>query len=102
MDKLEQEFDRAMEDVYRRAKSEAGYTASIFHNMLDRQGGLITAKQLINEKKESQGYAELYLRKRLDLTVEAVVVENPKWHALFLPEEIDKARKRLAKYGYVV
>jgi hypothetical protein len=35
----------------------------------------------------------------LDLTVEAVVVEEPKWHSLFSKEELAKARKRFADYG---
>jgi len=98
--KVELEFDREMENVYKRAKLEAGYTASVFHQMLIRNGGLATAKQLINEVRESQGYSELYLRGRLDLTVEAVLVDNPKWHPLFSPDELEKARKRLVKYGY--
>ena len=42
----------------------------------------------------------LHLRARLDLTVEAVVVENKKWHELFEPEELERARRRLVAYGY--
>jgi hypothetical protein len=45
-------------------------------------------------------YTALQQRKRLDLTVEAVVVENRQWRALFLPEELENAEKRLIKYGY--
>lgn len=94
------QFDNAMFDIYRRAKSEAGYTANIFLEMLNRNGGLPTAKYLINAPKPSDGYTNLYERKRLDLTVEAVVVENTRWHPLFTPEEIEKAKKRLSAYGY--
>jgi hypothetical protein len=98
--KLLAEFDRAMEDIYIRAKDEAGYTASIFHRMLSIHGGLATAKQLINDSTPSQGYTNLWERRRLDLTVEAVVHDNPRWHGLFTVEELAKARKRLADYGY--
>jgi hypothetical protein len=100
MKDLEKQFDEAMLAIYKRAKTEAKYNATIFHNMLSERGGLMTAKYLINASKESDGYTALYLRKRLDLTVEAEVVENIKWHSLFEPEELAKARKRLVAFGY--
>lgn len=100
MNDLEKQFDQAMFNIYQTAKSEAGYTANLFLGMLQRHGGLITAKQLINSPKPSDGYTALYERGRLDLTVEALVVEHSQWHALFTPEEIDKAAKRLREYRY--
>jgi len=100
MEKLKAEFQEAMFNIYRVAKDEAKYPANVFLKMLTDRGGLDTAKYLINAPKESDGYTALYERGRLDLTVEAVVVENKKWHVLFVPEEIEKARKRLIRYGY--
>jgi len=98
--KLEAEFDAAMMEIYIRAKAEAGYTASIFHRMLVQQRGLATAKQLINDPNISQGYTALWERGRLDLTVEAIVTDNPKWHTLFTVEELSRARQRLTRYDY--
>lgn len=98
--KLLAEFDREMENIYVRAKEEAGYTASIFHRMLTEKGGLATARQLINDATVSQGYTSLWERGRLDLSVEAVVIDNPKWHRLFTAEELARARKRLGDYRY--
>jgi hypothetical protein len=100
MQTLSKQFDVAMFDIYQRAKSEAGYNAIIFLGMLNDRGGLSTAKCLINSSKKSDGYTNLYERGRLDLTVEAMVVENTKWHALFAVEEVEKARARLRKYDY--
>jgi hypothetical protein len=97
---LSKHFDGAMFEIYQRAKSEAGYTATIFFNMVSDRGGLDTAKYLINSPKESDGYTALYERGRLDLTVEAMVIENKRWHELFTDEELGKARLRLKKYGY--
>lgn len=37
-------FEGAMFDIYRRAKAEAGYNATIFLKMISDQGGLATAK----------------------------------------------------------
>jgi hypothetical protein len=96
----EKAFNQAMFEIYHRAKTEAGYTATIFLQMLGDRGGLSTAKYLINSDKPSDGYTNLYERGRLDLTVEAMVVENPKWHPLFTDEEIKKAKRRLRQYEY--
>jgi len=37
----------------------------------------------------------------LDLTVEAEIVENKRWHSFFSDDELRKARKRLLEYRYV-
>jgi hypothetical protein len=100
MPNLEQQFTQAMFDIYRRAKTEAGYNATIFLQMISDRGGVDTAKRLINASKPSDGYTHLYERGHLEITLEAVVVENSKWHCLFTPEEIARARKRLKDYGY--
>lgn len=100
MAELEQQFEQAMFDIYRAAKKEAGYTAKVFLGMVADRGGLATAKYLINSPRPSDGYTALYERGRLDLTVEAMVVEHPKWHPLFTREEIDKAKARLRQYQY--
>lgn len=97
---LREQFDGAMFDIYCRAKTEAGYTAAIFLRMLTDKKGVATAKQLINASKPSDGYTHLYERGHLELTVEALVVENPKWHSLFTTDELERARKRLTEYRY--
>jgi hypothetical protein len=53
---LTKHFDGAMFEIYRRAKSEAGYNATIFLRILSERGGLATAKYLINSPKPSDGY----------------------------------------------
>jgi hypothetical protein len=63
--------------------------------MIDDRGGVQTAKYLINAPKPSDGYTALYERQRLDLTVEALVVEDSRWHVLFTAEEVQKAARRL-------
>ncbi|MBP0616586.1 hypothetical protein [Jiella mangrovi] len=95
------DFEKAMHQIYVRAKKEAGYNATIYLRMLHERHGLGTAKALINAPKVSEGYTHLYERGRLDLTVEALIVENSRWHPLFTDGEIERARKRLADYEYV-
>ena len=58
--------------------------------MLHEYRGLETARILIHSSTVSEGYSALWERKRLDLTVEAVVHDNPKWHPLFTRDELDR------------
>lgn len=98
--KTAEKFNAAMFEVYHRAKKEAGYNATAFLGMLNRDGGLLTAKKLINARTQSDGYTALLMVRRLDLTVEALVVENKRWHPLFTAEELVKAKKRLEANHY--
>jgi hypothetical protein len=77
MANIEREFDRSMHEIYRRAKAEAGYTASIFLNMLSDLGGLATAKQLINARTVSDGYTALWERARKRLRDYRFVPKSP-------------------------
>jgi len=96
---LESDFEDAMMDVYRRALSECDYKATRFHHMLHEHRGLETARILLHAAGVSEGYIALWERKRLDLTVESLIL-NHKWEALFTEKERAIARRRLAEYGY--
>ena len=100
MNSLEKRFDLAMMDIYREA-TQIGYTPSIFHQMITKQGGVAAAKQLINAPKPSDGYTRLWELERLDVSVEAVVLENEEWHPLFTHHELEICRRRLKDYGYL-
>lgn len=93
---LGQEFDGEMMQIYVQAKRQAGYTATRFHQMLTDHGGVETARRLLPQM--SDGFAELWRRDRLDLTVEVLVLQS-KWHNLFSDEERELARNRLRECG---
>lgn len=95
---LRREFEGAMRGVYDGALGEAGYRATYFLSMLGEHGGLETARRLLAAPRISDGFAALWERNRLDLTVEALVVQ-PRFAELFTDEEIDTARQRLAQFG---
>jgi len=97
---VEAEFEKAMWDIYTRAKNEANYHATYFRSMLSEYGGLATARKLLSAPAVSDGFAALWERSRLDLTVEALVVQE-RFADLFSPKEIDVARYRLEQFGYV-
>lgn len=100
-EELRARFDEAMMEVYRRALNECDYKATRFLQMLHDHRGLETARILLHASKVSEGYVALWERKRLDLTVEAVILA-PEWHPLFSDGEREIARNRLADYGYKV
>ncbi len=94
-------FDTAMMRIYVRARDEVGYNATRYLQMLHDHRGLQTARILINAAQPSEGYTALWERGRLDLTVEALVLQA-QWKALFAqePELLHRAHSRLAEYGF--
>jgi hypothetical protein len=96
---VEREFGRAMHDIYLSAKDELGYNATYFLRMLASDGPIQTARRLITSSQPSEGFTTLWERRRLDLTVEAHVVQ-PRFQLLFTESELEAARQRLESYGY--
>ena len=92
-DKLAAEFGQELFDGYLEAKTRYHYNAARFLQMLDEHGGVETARRLLSGKEQS-GLTEMYLCKRLDLTVEARVL-NPKYESLFTPDLRTVAQQRL-------
>jgi hypothetical protein len=100
VDQLEKSFQRAMVAVYEDAKRETGYNALRFLQMISNVGGVEAAKRLLHASHVSDGFTALWERKRLDLTVESVVL-RPEFADLFTDDELDLARRRLEDYGYL-
>lgn len=96
---LESSFHAAMAQIYVRAKAEAGYNATRYLQMVSENGGLATANQLLHASNVSDGFTHLWERGRLDLSVEALVLE-PKWSPLFTSDDLRIARERLKAYGF--
>jgi hypothetical protein len=95
---IEARFDQAMMRIYIRAKNEAGYSATRYLQMLHDRRGLETARILVLPDQPSEGYTALWERGRLDLTVEALVLQR-EWQPLFAqePELPERARRRLTE-----
>ncbi len=97
--KLELEFHQRMQQIYEQARTECGYTAARFLQMVADQGGVRAAKQLLTAEGYSEGLTRLWEEGRLDISMEAAVLEEP-WRDLFTEEEIATARKRLEELGF--
>jgi hypothetical protein len=96
---LEDEFHLAMVHIYELARDDARYNATRFLQMLTEHRGLETARILLGDPTESNSYRALWERGRLDLTVEALVLQKP-WNQLFTEQELETARSRIQQYGY--
>lgn len=89
-------FDRAMRSIYTEA-ARIGYRPTEFMKMIEQDGAFPTAKHLIASAQPSSGFRRLWELKRLDLTVEALVLREP-WRQLFSPAELERAQRRLNQY----
>ncbi|MCK4375611.1 MAG: hypothetical protein KAX19_09790 [Candidatus Brocadiae bacterium] len=99
METLEEQFHKAMIAVYERARDECGYNATRFLQMVMDLGGLEAAKRLLDSDKVSSGLTKLWELGRLDISMEALVID-PKWQGLFTEEEVATARQRLEDCRY--
>jgi hypothetical protein len=66
--------------------------------MLHEHRGIETAKILLRASKVSEGYVALWERKRLDSTVESLMLAE-EWHSLFTEQEREIVRGRLVEYS---
>ena len=96
---LESQFHQEMVRIYREA-GEFGYHPTYFLRMVVDRGGLSAAKQLLSGSDHSSGLVRLWEEQRLDLSVEALVLQEP-WAALFTGAELTEAARRLEELGYV-
>ena len=101
MKTLTAKFHDAMLETYRLAKSDCGYKATYFLQMVTDFGGVEAAHRLLASTGPATGLTELWLCGRLDLSVEAQVL-RPEFAPLFSEEERSVAQTRLAKHSYAV
>lgn len=94
MDALENKFNKDMMNVYTTAKKELGYNATRLMQLISNKGGIQAAKQLISKNGGTYGFEVLWEHKRLDLSVEAVVLKE-EYSQLFTEDERNLCIERL-------
>ena len=99
MTDLEKRFHEDMLNTYDTALEEFGYRASRFMQLVSNFGGVQAAHQLISKVGNTYGLEELYLNRRLDLSVEALVLK-PEYRSLFSDEERRICREVHEGMGY--
>jgi 5-methylcytosine-specific restriction protein A len=94
------EFTTRMLKIYEDAKSQIGYQANRFRQKVARDGGVVAAKYWLRPTADTtDGFRRLSDHDRLDLSVEAVVLD-PQWRHFFTPAELRAARSRLDEVGF--
>jgi hypothetical protein len=94
---LEGEFHQVMLNIYA-AAAELGYRPTDFLRMVREHGGVETARRLLRAAEAQAGLTTLWKLGRLDISMEALVVQE-RWEPLFSDEERQVARERLKAYG---
>jgi hypothetical protein len=98
---LEAKFSEYVRQLCERSVKECGYNPHVFVKMINSHGVLSACRQVIRSRRAPSGFTTLWEKGRLDLTVEAAVLQSP-WRELFErePDVLLKAQKRLRDYHY--
>jgi hypothetical protein len=98
--KLKLEFDKEMRNTYFEAKEKCDYNATRFWQMIQEHGGVETARRLLStETIFHSGLADLWMCKKLDISVEALVLKY-KYRPLFTDNLRNIAAQRLKEYHF--
>ncbi|AHI72891.1 restriction endonuclease-like protein [Burkholderia pseudomallei] len=100
-------MDRATEERFTQflltkaveAEEQAGIDYRKFERLLSSQGSKEAVGRLISRADYSSGFLKLLDAGRIDLTVEALVIES-EWNTHFSSSLREHARKKLLKVGY--
>lgn len=98
MTPLEKAFEEAMLDTAEVSKGYK-YNPTYFVQMVYEHGGVGAAKRLLAKPEPSEGLFKLWEIERLDISMEAIVLQ-PQFAPLFTSEELAEARRRLEALGY--
>ena len=99
---LETEFHEEMVSIFHKSGKATGYWPRRFLQKVRKVGGLQAAREWLSPGKGlSPGLQRLAKEKRIDLSMEALVLKEP-WSRLFTEDEIKQARRRLAAASKMV
>ncbi len=79
-----------------------GYPPTIFEDMIRKYGAVKAIKKLINKTEPTAGFDKLKNEGRLDLSAEALILENKNIYKLFTDHELKISRERLIEHGYTL
>lgn len=100
MDKHSNErFTAFLREKAAEAKRELKYDPRQFLSMLSAEGGYSTVTKLVGGKNPSDGFVKLWECGRLDLSVEALVLET-EWIRFFEEQLLKEAERKLKGAGY--
>lgn len=93
------EFTESMLNLQARMGLELGQPSPRLLRMIRKEGGLRTAVTIVRRKEPSSRFYLLHNQGRLDLSVEAWILQ-PQWSHLFSTSTKIVAYRRLMEFGY--
>jgi hypothetical protein len=91
------EFATAMLDLCKAMQKEINYNPARVRQMIMQYGPYEAATKIIEIPEYSSGFAKLWEKNALHLSVEALILEHSR---LFSHEVVETCKKTLAEYGY--
>lgn len=95
MDELEQEFHRLVAGIPDRVRDAIGYRANRFRQAHQNMPGYKIAHHFLATKEPSDGFIELWISGRADLSLENLVLQHAEFHHRFSEAELRVARERM-------
>lgn len=92
-------FTAFLRDKAAEADRAIKYKPNNFIKMLGSLGGYQTAVSLLTKVEPSEGFSRLWMEGRLDLSVEAIILES-QWARFFDRQLLSSAESRLKHVGY--
>ncbi|SFT90336.1 hypothetical protein [Paraburkholderia aspalathi] len=100
MDKANDDrFTAFLREKAAEAKRDLGYDPRQFIAMLGVDGGFTAVSKLVGGRNPSDGFTKLWEKGRLDLSVEALVLET-EWNRFFDEQLLQQAERKLKDAGY--
>ena len=99
MSKAELEFQKVLLEKCKEAEEKCGARCKRLANNIEKYGAVKTAKEIIRKSNVSDGFDALEKAGRLDLSMEAVVVDN-RFGELFTDDEVNYCFEVLCECGY--
>lgn len=98
---LEMQLEKKFLEAVGICKHRYGYNPTRFLKMIEEHGAIDTATLLVTDSKIHEGLEKLWEFRRLDLSVEAIIWQEP-YCKLFPVEVLSKAKSRLKELGYLI
>ena len=85
--------------TYRESKKFKYYPTAFLNMVTSGEDIVEVTRRLIHQRGGTDGFTRLFLEKRMDLSVERIMLE-PRYRPLFSREDLQAAYSRLKEYQY--
>lgn len=98
MNNLENTFTAVLLEQLSKAQKVCGVEETRLRQQAEKLGGVKAVQQMLSRRQETRQFGPLKQMKRLDLSVEALVIQG-KYASLFTDEEVNTCLEALLEGG---